>query len=93
MKYLKLVLTLVFIAAGVLLYLGNKEFMHGDLVINFDAFVYEATAVHTKNGIALASVFLLGMIFALIHSSLNWIELIRKNRKISSLESKISEDE
>lgn len=88
MKYLKAIFTLIFVAAGALIYLGNVEWMNTSAVFSFNSFgLYEIPQVSATNGMALAAAFLLGMIFALIHSSLNWIELMSKNRKIKKLES------
>ncbi len=87
MKYLKLFLTLIFVAFGAVVYLGNRDWMNGEMVLNLNRVpFYEIAPVYTKAGIAVAAGFLLGMIFALIHSSLNWIELMQSRRKIRRLE-------
>lgn len=92
MKYLKTVLTLIFVIAGAVVYFSNKEWMSAPLMVNFNRVpFYEIPPVYTDNRTAVAAVFLLGMMLALIHSSLNWIELAGKNRKIRKLESEITE--
>lgn len=87
MKYLKIFLTLIFAAAAAVFYLGNKEWLGGEVAVSvpFD----EAASAHTKNGIVIAAAFLLGMLFTLIYSSLNWIDLMGRNRKISRLEGEL----
>ena len=87
MKYLKIIFTLIFVAAGAAVYFSNREFMHAPVTIGFESVpFYHIAPVFTTAGAVLAATFLLGMIFALGHSSLNWIELIGKNRKINKLE-------
>lgn len=96
MKYVKLFLTLVFFAFGAVFYLSN-EWMNEAASMSFSKIppqIYTVPELPTVPvWTVVASAFLLGMIFTLIHSSLNWFELMSKNRKISRLESKMPEDE
>ena len=94
MKYLKIIFTLIFVAAGAALYFSNREWADTPAVIGFDSVpFYSIPPVFSTNGIILATTFLLGMVFALGHSSLNWIELIGKNRKIRKLEKEMGKVE
>ncbi len=87
MKYLRIFLTLIFVLAGALLYRDN-DWMGNEIVINFKSIpFYSIAPIYTKTGVVAALAFLLGMLFTLIHSSLNWIDLMGKNKKISKLES------
>ncbi len=87
MKYVKLLATLIFVIAGAIVYFGNTEWMKTELVVSFlKVPFYEIGDVYTTGGAALGVAFLLGMAFTLIYSSLNWIELAGKNRKIRKLE-------
>ncbi|MGI9558098.1 MAG: hypothetical protein ACR2NQ_00305 [Thermodesulfobacteriota bacterium] len=88
MKYVKLLATLIFVIAGAVVYFGNTEWMKTKFDLSFEsvALLYDIDAVTTTGGAALGVAFLLGMAFTLIYSSLNWIELAGRNRKIRKLE-------
>ena len=93
MKYLKIVITLIFVAVGAVVYFSNRGWMDAPAVIGFGAVPFrEIMPVATTTGMALLAAFLLGMIFALTHSSLNWMELIGKNRKIRKLEKEMGKE-
>lgn len=95
MKYLRIIFTLIFVAGGAVIYFSNKEWMHAPVVVGFESLSMfkEVLPVATTTGFALFAAFLLGMIFALGHSSLNWIDLIGKNRKIRKLEKETGKGE
>ncbi len=84
---------MIFVIAGALLYYGN-DWMWAPLTVSLPSVpFFEIPPFYTKTGTVIATAFLLGMLFALIHSSLNWIDLIRKNRKLGRLESEMAESE
>ncbi|WP_462137974.1 LapA family protein [Candidatus Mycalebacterium sp.] len=96
MKYVKLILTLIFVVFGAVFYLSNA-WMNEAMSVSFGKIPPQIYVIPELPAVQMwavvASAFLLGIIFTLIHSSLNWLELVGKNRKISKLESKTPDSE
>ncbi|QMU55825.1 MAG: hypothetical protein GKS04_01290 [Candidatus Mycalebacterium zealandia] len=96
MKYLKLILTLVFVTFGAVVYLSNA-WMNQITSLSFSKIPQQIYVVPELPSVQMwavvGSAFLLGIVFTLMHSSLNWISLVSKNRKISKLENKKTDSE
>ena len=96
MKYLKLFLTLIFAVFAAVFYLSNS-WLSEAATVSFGKIPPQIYAAPELPPVpvwtVVASAFLLGIVFTLIHSSLNWLELIGKNRKIKKLEGEMTDGE